>query len=117
MDEFLAALGSQAMRYAIRSGIAITSSYAINQCSRLLNSIGNPELHTQLKAQQELLEGKLRVAITDERQTAHQSNLGLRAQLILTIDRSYPQRLTSLSSSEPPSQPKARDGSNLTSRV
>jgi hypothetical protein len=73
MDEFLAALGSQAMRYAIRSGIALTSSYAINQCSRLLDSIENPELYTQLKAQQQLLEGTLRVPMTEKRQAAHQS--------------------------------------------
>lgn len=36
MDIFLAKLTQQAMNYAIRSGISITSGFAIHQCSRLL---------------------------------------------------------------------------------
>jgi hypothetical protein len=44
MDEFLAAVGVQAVRYAIRSGIVLTSSLAIKQCSRLLESIDDEAL-------------------------------------------------------------------------
>lgn len=85
MDEFLAALGAQAMRHAIRSGIALTSSYAISQCSRLLNSVGNPKLHAELKTQQQLLEGKLRVL---HRQEPNAPSLRPGTQLISSADRS-----------------------------
>jgi hypothetical protein len=61
MDEFLALIGAQAMRYAIRSGIALTSSYALGQCSRLLKSVNDQEIYSELKAQQQLLEAKIRV--------------------------------------------------------
>ncbi|KAI9834051.1 MAG: hypothetical protein M1819_003336 [Sarea resinae] len=39
MDVFLGKITQQAMNYAIRSGITITSGYAIRQCSRLLKTV------------------------------------------------------------------------------
>ncbi|RDA85730.1 hypothetical protein CP532_5944 [Ophiocordyceps camponoti-leonardi (nom. inval.)] len=57
MDEFLAAVGVQAMKYAIRSGIALTSTYALGQCSRLLKSVDDKKLYRL----QRLLDGKMRV--------------------------------------------------------
>ncbi|KAK4072764.1 uncharacterized protein Triagg1_5809 [Trichoderma aggressivum f. europaeum] len=61
MDEFLAAVGVQAMRYAIRSGIALTSSYAINQCSRLLIAVDDKGLHSELRILQKHLDSKIKV--------------------------------------------------------
>lgn len=61
MDEFLAAVGVQAMRYAIRSGIALTSSYAINQCSRLLKAVDDKGLHSELRILQKHLDSKIKV--------------------------------------------------------
>ncbi|OPB36551.1 hypothetical protein A0O28_0056300 [Trichoderma guizhouense] len=61
MDDFLAAVGVQAMRYAIRSGIALTSSYAINQCSRLLKTVDDKSLHSELRILQKHLDNKIKV--------------------------------------------------------
>lgn len=61
MDDFLAAVGAQAMRYAIRSGIALTSSYAINQCSRLLKAVDDKNLQSELRVLQRQLDGKIKV--------------------------------------------------------
>lgn len=61
MDEFLATVGVQAMRYAIRSGIALTSSYAIGQCSRLLKSVEDKAVHAELKSLRNLLDNKIKV--------------------------------------------------------
>ncbi|KAL7951626.1 RanGTP-binding domain-containing protein [Trichoderma barbatum] len=61
MDDFLAAVGLQAMRYAIRSGIALTSSYAIGQCSRLLNAVDDKNLHSELTTLQKHLDRKIKV--------------------------------------------------------
>ncbi|KAJ4254342.1 Ran-specific GTPase-activating protein 30 [Fusarium torreyae] len=61
MDEFLATVGVQAMRYAIRSGIALTSSYALGQCSRLLKSVEDKAVHAELKSLQNLLDSKIKI--------------------------------------------------------
>ncbi|PNP60384.1 hypothetical protein THARTR1_00408 [Trichoderma harzianum] len=49
------------MRYAIRSGIALTSSYAINQCSRLLKTVDDKSLHSELRILQKHLDSKIKV--------------------------------------------------------
>ncbi|KAM4062847.1 ranGTP-binding protein [Hirsutella rhossiliensis] len=61
MDEFLATVGVQAMRYAIRSGVALTSTYALGQCSRLLKSVDDKKLYAELKTLQTLLDSKMKV--------------------------------------------------------
>ncbi|KAL7924896.1 RanGTP-binding domain-containing protein [Trichoderma austrokoningii] len=61
MDDFLAAVGAQAMRYAIRSGIALTSSYAISQCSRLLKAVDDKNLQSELRLLQKQLDGKIKI--------------------------------------------------------
>ncbi|KAH6894325.1 RanGTP-binding protein-domain-containing protein [Thelonectria olida] len=61
MDEFLAVIGVQAMKYAVRSGIALTSNYALGQCSRLLNTVEDKKLHSQLKALRKLLDNKIKI--------------------------------------------------------
>ncbi|KAF5705344.1 hypothetical protein FGLOB1_8010 [Fusarium globosum] len=61
MDEFLATVGVQAMRYAIRSGIALTSSYAVGQCSKLLKSVEDKAVHAELKSLRNLLDSKIKI--------------------------------------------------------
>ncbi|KAM5346487.1 hypothetical protein ACJ41O_009492 [Fusarium nematophilum] len=61
MDEFLATVGVQAMRYAIRSGIALTSTYALGQCSRLLKSVEDKTIYAQLKSLRQLLDSKIKI--------------------------------------------------------
>lgn len=61
MDALLAKLGSHAVNYAIRSGIAITSTYAVNQCSRLLKTVDDRGVYTELKKLQKLLDSKIKV--------------------------------------------------------
>lgn len=61
MDEFLATVGVQAMRYVIRSGIALTSSYAVGQCSKLLKSVEDKAVHAELKSLRNLLDSKIKV--------------------------------------------------------
>ncbi|KAK3349902.1 RanGTP-binding protein-domain-containing protein [Lasiosphaeria hispida] len=61
MDALLERLGVQAVNYAIRSGIAITSTYAVQQCSRLLKTVNDRGIHKELKSLQKLLESKSRI--------------------------------------------------------
>jgi hypothetical protein len=70
MDDFLALIGAQALRYAIRSGIALTSTYAVSQCSRLLATIKDHELQTKLQQLQTRLEIKLKVHKNPEKASA-----------------------------------------------
>lgn len=65
MDELLATIGSQAMKFAIRSGIAFTSRYALSQCNRLLTAVEDEDISSshknELVALQTTLEGKIKV--------------------------------------------------------
>ncbi|KAL5000385.1 RanGTP-binding protein-domain-containing protein [Aspergillus recurvatus] len=61
MDAFLTRLTQQAMNYAIRSGIAITASYAIRQSSRLLQNVDKSVERDELLALQQRLESKIHV--------------------------------------------------------
>ena len=65
MEELLVTIGSQAMKYAVRSGIVLTSRYALNQCSRLLTAVDNRDIlgreKLELAALQRLLESKIAV--------------------------------------------------------
>ncbi|KAJ5776459.1 uncharacterized protein N7511_001470 [Penicillium nucicola] len=60
MDTFLTGLTRQAMNYAIRSGIAITASYAMRQSSRLLKNISSED-RDELVSLQQRLESKIQV--------------------------------------------------------
>ncbi|KAI9844251.1 MAG: hypothetical protein M1838_002267 [Thelocarpon superellum] len=60
MDLLLGRVTQQAMNYAIRSGISITSAYAIRQCSRLLQNVHGDE-HEELSDLQTRLESKIRI--------------------------------------------------------
>jgi hypothetical protein len=61
MDALLARFGVQAVNYAIRSGIALTSTYAIKQCSRLVKTIDDKNLRAELKSLQATLRTKVKV--------------------------------------------------------
>ncbi|RSL63571.1 hypothetical protein CEP54_005105 [Fusarium duplospermum] len=61
MDDFLAAVGVQAMKYAIRSGVALTSTYALGQCSRLLKSVEGRAVYAELESLQSTLDSKIKI--------------------------------------------------------
>ena len=61
MDAFLSRLGYQAVGYAMRCGIAVTSTFAIQQCSELLKTIDDKPLRRELKALQKTLDNKVKV--------------------------------------------------------
>ncbi|KAJ5923329.1 hypothetical protein N7454_008574 [Penicillium verhagenii] len=60
MDVFLTRLTQQAMNYAIRSGIAITATYAMRQSSRLLKNVDGED-RAELLSLQQRLESKIQV--------------------------------------------------------
>ncbi|KAH8689467.1 RanGTP-binding protein-domain-containing protein [Talaromyces proteolyticus] len=60
MEVFLSKVTGQAMNFAIRSGISITATYAINQSSRLLKNVSGAD-RAELLALQERLQSKIRV--------------------------------------------------------
>lgn len=61
MDALLARLGAQAVNYAIRSGIALTSTYAVGQCSRLLKTIDDRAVHHEFKILRDQLDSKIKI--------------------------------------------------------
>ncbi|KAF2453834.1 RanGTP-binding protein-domain-containing protein [Lineolata rhizophorae] len=82
MDVLLNKFTQQAMNYAIRSGITITSGYAIRQCSRLLKSVeGNDK--EELAALQLRLESKIRLIILIS-PSAARGNTSLESAVTLT---------------------------------
>ncbi|GAM42587.1 hypothetical protein TCE0_044r16694 [Talaromyces pinophilus] len=60
MEVFLSKITNQAMNYAIRSGISITATYAIQQSTRLLKNVGGTE-RTELLSLQQRLQSKITV--------------------------------------------------------
>ncbi|KAF2742781.1 Ran-binding-domain-containing protein [Sporormia fimetaria CBS 119925] len=63
MEFLLAKVTQQAMNYAIKSGMAITCSYAMRNCGRLLKTVDGKEKE-ELAGLQLRLEGKIRVSTT-----------------------------------------------------
>lgn len=61
MDALLARLGAQAMNMAIRSGIALTSTYAFSQCSRLMKTVDDRAVRSDIKRLQKRLDSKIKV--------------------------------------------------------
>ncbi len=61
MDALLERVGVQAINYAVRSGIAITSGFAVQQCARLLKTVDDKLVRVELVALQELLNTKIKV--------------------------------------------------------
>ncbi|KAL4887169.1 RanGTP-binding protein-domain-containing protein [Aspergillus karnatakaensis] len=116
MDAFLARLTQQAMNYAIRSGIAITASYAIRQSSRLLQNVDKSVERDELLALQQRLESKIQVispAIDMIELIAARGNTSLESAVLLTkslrLDiQSLGQRLASAAHSEELSQKETK---------
>ncbi|KAK4044255.1 RanGTP-binding protein-domain-containing protein [Parachaetomium inaequale] len=61
MDALLQTLGAQTVSFAIRSGLALTSRYAVQQCSRLLKSVNDRAVRAELKALQKLLDSRIKI--------------------------------------------------------
>lgn len=61
MDALLSRLGYQALNMAMRSGIALTSSYAVSQCSRLLQKVDDKGILDELESLQTQLNSKIKV--------------------------------------------------------
>ncbi len=61
MDALLARLGVQAVNYAMRCGIALTSSFAVQQCSRLLKTVDDKRLYAELQSLQKMLHNRIKV--------------------------------------------------------
>ncbi|KAL2829812.1 RanGTP-binding protein-domain-containing protein [Aspergillus cavernicola] len=87
MDALLVRLTQQAMNYAIRSGIAITASYAIRQSSRLLQNVDKSVERDELLTLQHRLESKIQVispAIDMIELIAARGNTSLESAVFLT---------------------------------
>ncbi|KAK4229477.1 putative Ran-specific GTPase-activating protein [Podospora fimiseda] len=61
MDKFLQAVGGQTVNFVVRSGIALTSKYAVQQCSRLLKTIDDKRVYAELKELQKLLNTRIKI--------------------------------------------------------
>ncbi|KAK5113397.1 hypothetical protein LTR62_003497 [Meristemomyces frigidus] len=61
MDILLGKVTSQAMNYAIRSGITITATYAVKQCARLLKEAPRSRERDELLQLQQRLDSKIRI--------------------------------------------------------
>ncbi|KAI9800920.1 MAG: hypothetical protein M1833_003057 [Piccolia ochrophora] len=88
MDALLGKVTQHAMNYAIRSGITITSTYAIGQCSRLLKASNIPSNdRDELLALRDRLEKKIKIispAIDMIELLSARGNTSLESALTLT---------------------------------
>ncbi|KAF1999242.1 Ran-binding-domain-containing protein [Amniculicola lignicola CBS 123094] len=92
MEVLLSKVTQQAMNYAIRTGITITSGYAIRQCGRLIKTVDNHEEREELAALQLRLEGKIRIispAIDMIELIAARGNTSLESAVTLTKSLRY----------------------------
>ncbi|KAF8244136.1 Ran-binding-domain-containing protein [Wilcoxina mikolae CBS 423.85] len=88
MDYFLAKVSQQAVTFAIRSGIIVTSQFAIRQCGRYISSIKGKD-RKELQRLQERLETKIRIispAIDLVEIISARGNTSLESALSLTKD-------------------------------
>ncbi|KAF1850339.1 Ran-binding-domain-containing protein [Cucurbitaria berberidis CBS 394.84] len=86
MDILLAKVTQQAMTYAIRSGIAITSTYALKQCGRLMKTVNGREKEELAKLQLRL-DSKIKIispAIDMIELIAARGNTSLESAVTLT---------------------------------
>ncbi|KAF1953693.1 Ran-binding-domain-containing protein [Byssothecium circinans] len=86
MEVLLSQVTKQAMNYAIRTGITITSGYAIQQCGRLLKTVDG-QLKEELASLQLRLESKIRIvspAIDMIELIAARGNTSLESAVTLT---------------------------------
>jgi hypothetical protein len=108
MDILMSKVTQQAMNYAIRSGVAVTASYAIKQSSRLLMHAPRNEDHDELNELQQRLQNKIRIispAIDMIELIAARGNTSLQSAVTLTKEvrweiQSLGQRLARAASSQ-----------------
>ena len=62
MDALLQTLGILTWNYALKSGFNFTSQYAAQQCSRLLKSINDKAVRSELRTLQKLLDLKIKAS-------------------------------------------------------
>ncbi|CAK4033453.1 Hypothetical predicted protein [Lecanosticta acicola] len=92
MDELLSRVTHQAVQYAIRSGITITTSFAIKECGRLLKQAPKGKERQELMQLQLRLESKIRViapSIDMIELIAARGNTSLESAVALTKDLRY----------------------------
>jgi hypothetical protein len=108
MDILMSKVTQQAMNYAIRSGVAVTASYAIKQSSRLLMHAPRNEDREELVELQQRLQNKIRIispAIDMIELIAARGNTSLQSAVTLTKElrweiQSLGQRLARAASSQ-----------------
>lgn len=61
MDEFLSLVGVQAMRYTVRSGIALTCSYAVKQLSLLVKTVDDENTYRELISLRDSFDNRVKV--------------------------------------------------------
>ncbi|KAF2197997.1 Ran-binding-domain-containing protein [Delitschia confertaspora ATCC 74209] len=91
MEVLLAKVTQQAMNYAIRTGITITSGYAIQQCGRLLKTVDGKEKE-ELASLQLRLDSKIKIispAIDMIELIAARGNTSLESAVMLTKSLRY----------------------------
>lgn len=89
MDLLLGKITSQAVNYAIRSGVALTSTYAIKHCARLVKAAPRGSEREELLKLQIRLESKIRIispAIDMIELIAARGNTSLESAVSLTKD-------------------------------
>lgn len=92
MDLLLSKVTQHAMNYAIRSGITITTGYALKQCGRLVKEAPKGKEREELARLQVRLEGKIRIispAIDMIELIAARGNTTLESAVGLTKDIRY----------------------------
>jgi len=92
MDVLLGRVTSQAVNYAIRSGVTITATYAIKQCGRLLKEAPRSKDREELMQLQLRLESKIRIispAIDMIELISARGNTSLESAVSLTKDIRY----------------------------
>lgn len=92
MDELLSRVTQHAVQYAIRSGITITTSFAIKECGRLLKQAPKGKERQELMQLQLRLESKIRViapSIDMIELIAARGNTSLESAVVLTKDIRY----------------------------
>lgn len=62
LDVLIRTIGGQAFKYVVNSGISLTSGYAVHQCTRLIKTVDDKEIHAELKSLQKILDNKVKVS-------------------------------------------------------
>ncbi|KAK3994578.1 putative Ran-specific GTPase-activating protein [Cladorrhinum sp. PSN332] len=61
MDKLIQTLGGHTVNFVVKSGIALTSKYAVQQCSRLLKTVDDKTVYAELKELQRLLNTRIKI--------------------------------------------------------